>query len=61
MFLLTSTKEWLKDETADEDEYDEKIKHQQTEEQRVMEESSAALAGVVGMSPKQRYLCFEDP
>ena len=63
MFLYY-LKEWLKDETGDEDDYDdgvrEKMKHQQSEEQRVMEESSAALAGVVGMSPKQRYLCFEE-
>ena len=54
----------MKDETADEDDYDdeirEKMKQPQSEEQRVMEESSAALAGVVGMSPKQRYLCFEE-
>ena len=56
--------EWLKDEEADEDDYDdgirEKIQQQKSEEQRVMEESSAALAGVVGMSPKQRYLRFEE-
>ena len=29
-------------------------------EARMLEESSAALAGVVGMSPKQRYLQFDE-